>query len=67
MNIKKYRFINRIKEELNEIKNFPLEGIDIVSLDNEFTEFIINIELLYGIFEGYCIQLLVIYFIFLSK
>ena len=58
MNIKKYRFINRIKEELNEIKNFPLEGIDIVSLDNEFTEFIINIELLYGIFEGYCIQLL---------
>ena len=58
MENKKYKFLNRIKEELNEIKTFPLEGIELSSIDYSFTDYIINIRLLDGIFEGYCIQLL---------
>ena len=50
--------INKIKEEIEEIKNSPLEGIGIASIDEDPQKYAVNIKLMTGIYEGYCIQLL---------
>ena len=57
MNIKSF-CIKRINKDIKEIMLAPLEGIGIVSLDNDPMKYIVNIRLLSGIYEGYCIQLL---------
>ena len=50
--------LNRISKDLKEINKSPLEGIGIISLDNDPKKYIVNIKIMSGIFEGYCIQLL---------
>ena len=50
--------LNRISKDLKEINKSPLEGIGIISLDNDPKKYIVNIKIMSGIFKGYCIQLL---------
>ena len=50
--------IKRINNDLKEITNCPLEGIGIVSIDNDPMKYVVNIQLMMGLYEGYCIQLL---------
>ena len=50
--------LNRIKKEYEEIKKNPLEGIGIEQI--ELHCFVINMRLLTGPYEGYCLQLLLI-------
>ena len=47
--------IKRINKDIIEIINSPIEGIGIVSLDNNPMEYIVNIKLLTGIYKGYCL------------
>ena len=50
--------LNRISKDLKELSKSPLEGIGIVSLDNDPMKYVVNMKILTGIFEGYCLQLL---------
>ena len=50
--------LSRISKDLKEISKSPLEGIGIVSLENDPMKYIVNMKIMSGIFEGYCIQLL---------
>ena len=50
--------IKRINNDLKEITNCPLEGIGIASIDNDPMKYVVNIKLMMGLYEGYCIQLL---------
>ena len=50
--------LNRINKDLKEITKSPLEGIGIVSLENDPKKYIVNIRIMSGIYEGYCVQLL---------
>ena len=58
MSTRKIIAIKRIANDLREIKNNPLEGIGIVSIDNDPMKYVVNIQLMMGIYQGYCIQLL---------
>ena len=50
--------LNRISKDLKEITKAPIDGIGIVSLDNDPKKYIVNMRIMTGIFEGYCLQLL---------
>ena len=50
--------LQRIKRDLKEIHKSPLEGIGIISLDNDPMKYLVNIQIMSGIYEGYCLQLL---------
>ena len=50
--------IKRINNDLRELSNCPLEGIGITSIDNDPMKYVVNIQLMMGLYEGYCIQLL---------
>ena len=50
--------LNRISKDLKEIAKSPIDGIGIVSLDNEPKKYVVNMRIMTGIFEGYCLQLL---------
>ena len=50
--------IKRISKEIKEIYENPIEGIGIISLDNDITKYIVNIMLLTGPYKNYCLQLL---------
>ena len=50
--------LNRINKDIKEINNSPIEGIGIISLDNDPMKYIVNIRIMTGIYEGYCLQLL---------
>ena len=50
--------IKRISKEIKEINENPIEGIGIISLDNDITKYIVNIMLLTGPYKNYCLQLL---------
>jgi ubiquitin-protein ligase len=50
--------IKRISNDLKEINNCPLEGIGIASIDNDPMKYVVNIKLMMGLYNGYCIQLL---------
>ena len=50
--------LNRINKDIKEINKSPLEGIGIISLDNDPMKYIVNIRIMTGIYEGYCLQLL---------
>ena len=50
--------IKRINKEMKEISDCPLEGIGIISLDNNPMKYIVNICIMSGINKSYCIQLL---------
>ena len=50
--------INRITNDMREIEKNPLEGIGIVSIENDPMKYVINIMLMTGPYKGFCIQLL---------
>ena len=50
--------LNRISKDLKEITKSPIEGIGIVSLDYDPKKYLVNMKIMTGIFEGYCLQLL---------
>ena len=50
--------LNRISKDLKEIAKSPIDGIGIVSLDNDPKKYVVNMRIMTGIFEGYCLQLL---------
>ena len=50
--------LKRINKDIKEIIKSPLEGIGITSLDNNSYEYIVNIQLMTGIYKGFCLQLL---------
>ena len=50
--------LQRINKDLKEIINSPLEGIGIASLDNDPKKYVVNMKIMSGVYEGYCLQLL---------
>ena len=50
--------IKRIYKHMIEINKYPIEGIGIASLDNDPMKYVVNLCLMMGIYEGYCLQLL---------
>ena len=50
--------IKRIANDIKEIHRKPIEGIGIISLDNDIKRYIVNIMLLTGPYKHYCLQLL---------
>ena len=49
MSTRKIIAIKRIANDLREIKNNPLEGIGIASIDNDPMKYIVNLRLMSGI------------------
>ena len=58
MNSGKRLALRRINKDMKEITQYPIEGIGIVSIDNDPMKYIVNMKLMTGLYEGYCIQLL---------
>ena len=50
--------MKRIEKDISEIRKNPIKGIGIIQYENDFMKYIVNIQLLTGIYEGYCLQLL---------
>ena len=50
--------LKRINRDLKEIIENSIEGIGIVSLDNDPMKYVVNIKLMDGIYKNYCLQLL---------
>ena len=50
--------INRISNDMKEIEQNPLEGIGIVSIENDPMKYVINMMLMTGPYKGFCIQLI---------
>ena len=50
--------IKRISNDIKEVNKNPIEGIGIISLDNDIKKYILNIMLLSGPYKYYCLQLL---------
>ena len=50
--------IKRINKDIKEITNNPVEGIGIASVDDDPMRYVINMRLMTGPYEGYCVQLL---------
>ena len=50
--------IRRINKDIREITKNPIEGIGIASIDNDPMKYVINMRLMAGPYEGYCLQLL---------
>ena len=50
--------VKRISKEIKEIYENPIEGIGIISLDNDIKKYLVNIKLLTGPYKNYCLQLL---------
>ena len=48
----------RISKDIKEIDKNPLEGIGIASINDDVMTYVVNMKLLNGIYEGYCLQLL---------
>ena len=44
--------IKRINKDIKEIEKYPIEGIGIVSLNNDIMKYLVNIRLMSGIYEG---------------
>jgi len=58
MNKNKLISMKRIEKDINEIRKHPIKGIGIIQYENDFMKYVVNIQLLTGIYEGYCLQLL---------
>ena len=50
--------LKRINKDMKEITKYPVQGVGIVSMDNDPMKYIVNIKLMSGLYQGYCIQLL---------
>ena len=44
--------LNRISKDLKEIAKSTIDGIGIVSLDNDPKKYVVNVRIMTGIFEG---------------
>ena len=53
--------IRRINKDMKEITQNPIEGIGIVSIDDDLMRYVINMRLMTGPYEGYCVQLLLMF------
>ena len=53
--------IKRINRDIKEITKNPKEGIGIASIDEDPMKYVINMRLMSGPYEGYCLQLLLIF------
>ena len=49
--------LKRISNDMKELQKCPLEGIGIASLEDEPMNYVINMELMMGIYKGYKVQL----------
>ena len=58
MNKSKLISLKRINKDIQEITKNPIEGIGIIQYENDFMKYIINIQLMNGIYKGFCLQLL---------
>ena len=50
--------IKRISNDIKELYLNPIEGIGIISLNNDIKKYVVNIMLLTGPYKDYCLQLL---------
>ena len=50
--------IKRINKDMKEIVKSPIEGIGIISIDNDPMKYAVTLRLMQGPYEGYCLQLL---------
>ena len=50
--------MKRINKDISEITKNPIKGIGIIQYEDDFMKYIVNIKILNGIYEGYCLQLL---------
>ena len=50
--------IKRIAKDISEISKNPIKGIGMTQYEDDFLKYIVNIRLLNGIYEGYCLQML---------
>ena len=50
--------LSRVTRDLKEISDSPIKGVGIISLDNNPYKYIVNIRIMEGIYEGYCLQLI---------
>ena len=50
--------IRRINKDIREITRNPVEGIGIASIEDNPMRYVINMRLMDGPYEGYCVQLL---------
>ena len=57
MATRRIRTLKRIANDMRELSNCPLEGIGIAPAEDDPMKFIINIEIMMGIYEGYKVQL----------
>ena len=53
--------IRRINRDIKEITKNPIEGIGIAPIDDDLMRYVINMRLMTGPYEGYCVQLLLIF------
>ena len=53
--------IKRINKDMKEITQNPIEGIGIASIDDNPMRYVINMRLMTGPYEGYCVQLLLMF------
>ena len=53
--------IKRINKDMREITQNPIEGIGIASIDDNPMRYVINMRLMTGPYEGYCVQLLLMF------
>ena len=44
--------LKRINKDLKELIESPLDGIGIISLDNDPKKYIVNIKIMSGVYEG---------------
>ena len=58
MNKIKMISLKRISKDIQEITKNPVEGIGIIQYESDFFKYIVNIKLLYGVYKGFCLQLL---------
>ncbi len=50
--------LSRVNRDIKEITVSPINGVGIISLDNDPYKYIVNIMIMEGIYKGYCLQLL---------
>ena len=50
--------MKRISKDISEITKNPIKGIGIAQYEDDSMKYIVNIKIINGIYEGYCLQLL---------
>ena len=53
--------LRQINQDIKEITQNPIKGIGITSLEGNIMQYVINMRLMTGPYEGYCVQLLLIF------